>query len=339
MPQPFVSDEELLSYLLGGLDSVDQQKIHQALLVDPVLRRRLTAIQELQTPLAGAQISVPSPADLTSKVMDAIQSTKSNPSQGADKEDVRLQLPIQDPDESSAWTDTLTLAVCIIVLVSLVAPWMLRSRELARSQACVHRLAALGELIQSFARYHKPRTAPEIPVEGPLSFAGAYAVQLHDAELLTDLELRWCPSEVGQLAMNIGFDSQPIPSAKDFEAMSATDQRYWRHVAGGSYAYNLGFFADPSKHRMPLVETDAHIAILGDGPTANEDGSLSFTAHNDGSCNVLFLDGRVQTLQLENATVTLDHPYFNRAGKLEAGLDPFDSTLGPSFVSPRGLTE
>ncbi len=349
MPSPFVSDEQLLAYHLGALSPQEQLEITQWLERDESLRVRLKSMERLSAPLIDIPFKPTPTSALVENVMEQIRAAK-NSDRSTDKSDsekpIAAPIGIKSAEFSEIsgavnWIDFLTFSICGMILVSLISPTIVHYREAARTSQCSARLVELGVQVQDFANLSQKRAFPEIPTSGPFAFAGAYAIRLNDANLLSTPQLLWCPSSSSQKVIAVGAGDFSLPSAQEFENLPEAKQQYWRHVSGGSFAYNLGFINE-EEHRMPLLDGEADIAILADAPLQFDDDNYSFSIHRGDACNVLYDDGRVELIRLiglMNQTDQMDHPFFNRDGRIEAGLDEQDSALGSSFVSPLGQTK
>lgn len=343
MSRPFVSDEHLLAYLLGALSPREQLEITQRLEHDASLCFRLKSIERQVGPVTEFTVEPMPAGGLVANVMDQIrqeQHADSGDDESFSKALPAVQTKIRPSDFSEVsgsvnWLDFLTFSICGMLLISLVSPTIVQYREAARASQCSSRLAELGVQVQDFANRSHRGTLPDIPVSGPFAFAGVYAMRLNDAGLMSGSQVLWCPSISMQKAISTNGGGYTLPSASEFASLPQDKQEYWRHISGGSFAYNLGFI-DRDEHRMPLVDDEADIAILADAPLQIDDDEYLFSVHRGDACNVLYDDGRVELIRINSLSDSIDHPFFNRLGKIEAGLDENDSALGSSFVSPLG---
>jgi hypothetical protein len=341
--RPFVSDEQLLAYLLGALSPHEQLQITQLLEHDASLRSRVKILESQAAPVTEISLEPIQPGGLVANVMDQIQREQYDASyeDASSREGlpaVEAKIRPSDFSEISGtvnWLDFLTFSICGMVLISLISPTVVHYREAARASQCSSRLSELGVQVQDFANRSQNRTLPDIPVSGPFAFAGVYAIRLNDAGLMSGPQVLWCPSIPTQKTIVTNGGGYTLPSAGEFASLPEAKQEYWRHVSGGSFAYNLGFI-DQNDHRMPLVDDEADIAILADAPLQIDGDEYLFSVHRGDACNVLYDDGRVELIRINSLSDPVDHPFFNRIGKIEAGLDENDSALGSSFVSPLG---
>jgi hypothetical protein len=342
----FISDETLMGYSLGALDGDEQQQVIRALQQDRYLRLRLKSLSTLADSLAGDQEKFEPPQSMVQKVMASVDSDRGEDSTEAlaegceltasDKRGVAISPAGDGPTAGGIrLLDLAFLSGAAVLLAAIVGPAILRSRESSRIQRCAAGLAQLGQSIHDFAFRQRDQRIPEIPIVGPMAFAGVYAIRLNDAELLPDRSVLWCPSQQSQRKVSMAFSDRELPSAESFERLPAVEREAWQHVAGGSYAYNLGTVLN-HQYSMPTLDDQTNLALLGDAPLPDEEGKPSFNTHQGESCNVLYEDGRVELLRLMETIDLPDHPYLNQRQEMEAGLAPNDSALGASFLSPLG---
>lgn len=102
---------------------------------------------------------------------------------------------------------------------------------------CSNNLASLGASLVSFAELNPDRRFPSLDLQGPFAFAGSYAIRLNDIALIDRQDVLWCPS----LTPTIGYRVQ-LPSEQQVRDAAPYRLQQWKQTAGGTYAYNLGFF-------------------------------------------------------------------------------------------------
>ena len=342
----FISDETLLGYLLGALDEQEQNSVHDALLRDRILRARLNALQAMSVPIADEDELYEPPARMVSQVMFDVsesdresQQTDSSLIESPDRSDKRSPSQLSAENRSlirtNSWLDTGMSLTAAAIGFCLVAPAILQTRETARTSQCAAGLMTLGQQIRDFAFQNRNSRVPEIPTEGPLAFAGVYAIHLNDAGLLIEKQILWCPNAGDQRLTVVGMGKHRMPSAVELKMLSAERRRVWQHIAGGSYAYNLGVMIN-NQHTMPSIDDRSDIALLADAPTQSPVAKMVFTAHRGQASNVLYRDGRIRLLRLDHDYDGPDHPYLNRNGVSEAGIESDDSAMGASYLPPLG---
>ncbi len=340
----FISDETLFGYLLGALDDQELALVNDALQHDKHLRVRLNAIRAMSAPMLNDGEIYEPPGSMVSQVMSDVRDYENNAPLSNFPE---VESACDDDSESqrattriafggkSSWLDTGMSLTAAAIGFCLVAPAILQTRETARTSQCAAGLMTLGQQIRDFAFNSRHSKVPEVPVDGPLAFAGVYAIRLNDAGLLQDKQILWCPSD-GQMRFSIvDIGERRLPSADELTALPDKNRRVWQHLAGGSYAYTLGVMIN-SVHTMPSLDDSTEVAILADAPIQSNGGTLIFSAHRGFASNVLYRDGHVRLMRLNHGYDGPDHPYLNRNGVTQAGVEHGDSALGASYLPPIG---
>ncbi|MFN9594620.1 MAG: hypothetical protein ACK56G_18175 [Pirellulaceae bacterium] len=330
-----ISNETLLGFLLGALDAPTMSKVAQRIAESEELQERLLELQQRLMPFADAEDDPPIPEGLAERTLDAIAAVSheesADPTASPDPVSAPLRpLAAQEGlsrTERQGWWDFAGTALGVAICIGLLLPALMQSREQARREQCSRNLAQLGFSLSQFASLSPQRHLPQIALQGPMSFAGSYALQLNDAGILDDAGQLWCPS-LGGLWLVQGS----LPSESAMKKASDHFQSYWQQLAGGSYAYNLGYWSE-GVYSAPRLDGRANYAILADSPLEDE-GRDQWMVHGGRGINILFEDGQVRFVPVLPQLDLPDHPYFNRRGVREAGVDPDDSSLGPSQSPP-----
>ena len=360
---PLPSDETLLGYILGGLSDEENADIEALLLGNPSLQQRLRDLRSLLEPLAEEFLAEERLAEETpDKAISPPDSLSDNPSGGQHE---TLDLPpaglieqtlwaIEQQSKSPsptrafalsqqfhsgesqstrvAWLDSLVALVAGIVVLSFLLPGILRWRESARQHECAENLRHLGSALISFAQFQPTHRLPAIEPQGPLSFAGVYAIRLQDKELLDTKRWLQCPGE----------PSSPwlanIPTSQQYLQAPESKRYVWRMLAGGDYSYHMGSIVE-DKYQAPSIESSARVAWIGDRWPAElhtEPNDEDFELHGNRGLNVLYNDGSVQWLKLPKLQklASIDHPYLNHQLKVAPGIGEADACLGPSHLLP-----
>lgn len=344
----FISDETLLGYLIGALDDQENLLVQEALQKDRHLRIRLATLQSMTISMKDVREIFEPPGTMVSRVMSnvtmndvesdrVVDDTSTSKLLSTNAKDLSLVSSSCDGKSSikNVWLDAGISFSAAMIGFCLIAPAILQTRESARTTQCASGLFALGQQIRDFAFQNRHTTVPEIPVDGPLAFAGIYAIHLNDAGYLEEKQVLWCPSEMNYRLAVVGRGDRRLPSATELQTISAAKLRLWRHIAGGSYAYNLGMLVN-NQHTMPNIESRSDVAILADAPIQTEKSTTLLTTHRGQASNILYRDGRVQLIRFDHGYEGSDHPYLNRLGLTEAGIDEDDSALGVSYLAPLG---
>ena len=360
---PLPSDETLLGYILGGLSDEENADIEALLIGNPSLQQRLRDLRSLLEPLAEEQLAEeqraeesqdqainPSdslsnnlsgaqpetldlpPAGLIEQTLRAIQQQSNGPSP---TRAFALSQQFHSAESQStrvAWLDSLVALAAGIVVLSFLLPGILRWRESARQHECVENLRHLGSALISFAQFQPTHRLPAIEPQGPLSFAGVYAIRLQDKELLDTKRWLQCPGE----------PSSPwlanIPTSQQYLQAPESKRYVWRMLAGGDYSYHMGSIVE-DKYQAPSIESSARVAWIGDRWPAELHSELNdedFELHGNRGLNVLYNDGSVQWLKLPKLQklASIDHPYLNHHLKVAPGIGEADACLGPSHLLP-----
>ena len=325
-----ISDETLLGYLLIALPESEQCRIETLAISDSVLRQRIEDLRDLLDPIRELSSLVEPRADLTASTMALIEQAEQSDSL-VSNQDARMSQPLFESDRATrlAWIDSLVALAAGIVLLTILLPSVWYSRETSRKNFCVENLRELGHALSLFAQRDSNRKIPQIEVNGPLSFAGVYAIRLKEVGLLESPKWIWCPA--GE-----SFDvDQAIPSLHAFLAASSRQQQNLKNTAGGNYSFNLGNLVE-GDYETASLNGRSQFALIGDSllPVASDQGTGA--VHGGKLSNVLYDDGRIQSVRVhqKNTAPMLDNPYLNREMQQAVGRGLDDTCLGPSFQNP-----
>ncbi|MFO0922370.1 MAG: hypothetical protein U0905_07785 [Pirellulales bacterium] len=325
MNLPIPSDEVLFGYLLGALSEEEHLEVEQALIAYPHLHERLENLQKQLLLLTQADEYFEPPAGLVDRTLQQVsavqESGNSNPQLNSDN--VQLEFIWL----KRSWMDVLVATAASVACLALFAPKILSSRELARRETCSNNLASLGAALLQFADLDAKHRIPQIETTGPFAFAGNYAVQLRERNLLEKTNIVWCPSLVPPTGL-----FAPIPSCDQLKNAPAERVKQLQNVAGGSYAFNLGV-VENGAYQAPQWSNRPYFAILADAPVRIGQTD-QFLVHGGQGLNILFEDGHIAFIKIDDQANLPDHPFFNRIGVRIAGVDPDDSSLGPSYWHP-----
>lgn len=334
-----ISDETLLGYLLLALPDAEQWRIESLAFEDETLRRRIADLRDLLEPMREAPQQFEPRSDLTESTMALIQQATQEGNAASQQSAAGMSQPLFENNRATqlAWIDSLVALVAGITILTVLLPSVWYSRESARRSSCAANLRELGHALTMFAAGNQDRQLPKIEANGPLCFAGVYAVRLKGAGLLESSRWIWCPAIE---SMDVG---QEIPSIQSFMAASPVTQDRWRFTAGGNISYNLGNIVD-SDYETPRLRGSgrSHFPLLGDSiltiDSEGERGAVHglAAAHASNVANVLYDDGRVQAVLYSqlNVSSAIDNPFLNRDLLQAVGCGLDDSCLGPSFQNP-----
>ena len=337
--QSSISDETLFGYLLFALPDAEQWRIESLAFEDEALRKRIADLRDLLEPMREAPQQFEPCSDLTESTMAFIQQATQEENAAPHQATAGMSQPLFENNRATrlVWIDSLVALAAGITFLTILLPSVWYSRESARRSSCAANLRELGHALSLFAASNQDRQLPKIEADGPLCFAGVYAVRLKGAGLLESSKWIWCPALE---SMDVG---QEVPSIQSFMAASPVIQDRWRFTAGGNISYNLGNIVDSDYETPRLSGTGrSHFPVLGDSIlTIDSDGERGAVhglaaAHASNVANVLYDDGRVQAVLYSqlNASSAIDNPYLNRDLQQAVGHGLGDSCLGPSFQNP-----
>lgn len=340
-------DEDLLGYLLAALEPHEMRRVAQRLEEDPGARQQMSQIERLLRRFEdGYQPAEPPPSDLVARTLanlpplPSAELAATRRSQMAATSDslIAMQDHVEPPGNATAtWVDWAAGSVATAVLLALLLPTMAEGRFESRKNACQDQLRQFGTAITQFVLRSEHERLPAVSPSGPEAFAGVYAVRLHDAGLMDDPMIRWCPSLDPPMANEVQLTPiNELVSAKQLHEASVDRLREIQRVSGGHYAFTLGVI-DENRFAPPRYESRSSFAVMSDAPMAgipDGDNLREMIGHFGRGINVLYEDGRVQFLSIPSLTSIPDHPLFNHRGQAEAGVNIDDASLAPSWRPP-----
>jgi len=322
-----ISEEILLGFLLSSLPKDEQESIERLASIDPKLRQRIDDLRCLLAPLKELQQEFEARSDLTASTMAMIAAASSQVIPDDLAPDMK---PIREFSQSTkmAWIDSLVTLAAGIVVLSILLPSIWLTRETSRRIACASNIREISQALTSFAQSNLERKLPKIEVNGPLSFAGVYAIRLNDAGLIESRSRFWCPSFEG-------IDrEQSIPSMQSYLTATPHAQQNMRYTAGGNYSYNLGNFV-AGTYVTPSMISSVRFAVMGDTIVPFDPSEELGPIHGRNAANILYDDGTIQFVRIDKLdSLHFDDPYRNRALQQAVGIGADDCCLGPSFQSP-----
>lgn len=132
---------------------------------------------------------------------------------------------------------------------------------------------------------------------------------------------------------SVEFDAQMLRAIEELRWMQTT--------AGGHYSYTLGvrdgdYFSSPRFQGRSSFAVMSDAVVMRNGYVDDATGKKTPTlsSHGGRGINVLYEDGRVGFMTSESMSQIPDHPLFNHAGQIEAGVTIDDASLAPSWQPP-----
>ena len=327
--------EDLIGYLLGALEPEEMQRISDLLREDPELRAELKQLERALRPLDEANDIYEPPGDLVERTMAAIPFGEAGAGDGGEEPAAAPELPSAvglSPDNRPAprdwrWTDVVATSAAALVLAGLIMPGILRERAGARQVACQSQLREMGTALTGYAVGRPDQRLPHLTLQGPEAVSGIYSLRLAGSGLLDSDRPLWCPS----LSIPDQWEGEKLPTLEQLRNASGAQLVFYQRGIGGHYAYSLGVLEGGS-YRAPRFQGRSRFAIMADAPMQALGGWVM--GHEGRGCNILYEDGHVEFVSDLNEGVIGDHPFLNRSGDLERGLDPDDAALGPSDYPP-----
>ncbi len=342
--------EDLLGYLLGALEPHEMEQVEAALRHSAALRAELELLKRSLEPLDTDQPPrFQPPSDLIGRTLAFIdnaeqeRSEESLPGLASAKKSANKLPPAERSSFSTIspnsrgnrfrWGDVVASAIAATALIGVALPSILQSRYEARKVACQDNLRQAGMAVTTYAMRDPEQRLPPLASEGPEAFAGIYSVRLREAGLLDSLQSLWCPSLDPPAWLQ-----RDIPAVAELHSVRADDLSVLQRETGGSYGYTLGVM-DGQQYHSPRYQARATFAILGDMPAralplATDATSKVPGGHDSRGVNLLYEDGHVRFLPIEQVAQTGDDPFLNHHGELEAGVTTDDSILAPSWHPP-----
>lgn len=318
--------DDLVGYLLEALEEPDRKRLDAAL-ADPrdgsAMRRDLDRLRLAMRPLARDRAACPPPPGLARRTLAFVHAqTAATPRP--------MLSPASDAPATVGgariWLDRLIVAASALAASVLVGPLLLDAIEDSRARRTERNLQKISSALQGHAESH--RTYPTPPDSGPLSRAGLYAPTLvSEHRLVADDGTVLVPGSHGGREKKFH-----IPTLDELKAAVGTPQfEELVRTMGGDFGYTLGH-RDATGRLVPnLNRRREHHPIMADAPDPCCEKSSN---HPGGIHYILFEDGHVKRVFLDEIHEEGDHLYRNDDGDTAAADDPDDAVIGDSHHQP-----
>ncbi len=357
--------DDLLGYLLGALEPEQEREIEARLETDEQLRRELREHRKYLQPLGTDSSLIDAPRGLARRVCDTVADRRDTPtlSDGdprpgkTERTDRPVSISAAAPVSTSpsttaatvtefavggrvaavatdlsyppaerrwGWAEVVTVGSIVTAASLLIVPALSFSRYRSQIEACRERMHGVGNALVNYSRAHGG-TFPEIEQEGPLSFAGVYALRLQQAGLIADPADLRCP---GRTPMP-SIDAAPT-TLEDFRNAKDESARRGCLRATGDFGYSLGYVEAGEYYPARNLSRGRH-AVLADAPAA--DGQCGGN-HGCGGQNVWFEDGHAEYLCRSRLGDLDDQLFLNRTGFVGAGIGADDVVIGAPEARP-----
>jgi hypothetical protein len=256
-----------------------------------------------------------------------------------------------------SFSDFLVAVIAACCLGSLIFPAIIHSRFQQRMLACQANMTKIYQGLVAYAESHDGHFV-EIPSQGPLAAAGAFAPILKEAGWIRDDQIFSCagvgdrqvPVHVPSLAdLNSSLASPALATSLErntrgwgknpqvtvsqgpaygVQSKSQVLRDDLRSILSGDYGYSLGYWHD-GQHETLGASEGVLCVLVADSP--HQADPLRLTRNHEGyGTNALLIDGSVQFLPL--AVLGEDRIYENDWGAVAPGARAGDSVVAAGWV-------
>lgn len=318
-------DDNLLGYLLNGLDPATHAAVEAHLRADPQARQNLERMRQALAPLAAdADPSAPPDLAVRTLALVAEHCCRDLP--------VSPTLPHTPAFTRPFWrrADVLVAASLLLVVLGLAFPAINHLRAYRAKIECQNNLREFYAALKTY--YDVNGQLPNFTDKTPLKVAGMVAPLLHDAGLMQKASVR-CPAVGEPLLCTVSVTQFQGLCANGPGGCHGTIQQQADALIP-CYAYSLGYNENGTYHfpNLPKDVLASTLPLMADRPPLFAQAGNS-PNHGAGQ-NVLFHDGHVIFAVSRNVGINGDDIYLNRDMKVGAGVDCRDTVLGASGSQP-----
>lgn len=315
-------EENLIGYLLDGLEADEKRDIETLLQRDEQARRRLEQLRHVLTPLGYDRDDGP-PTGLVARTVGRV-------AEYCCQELPRAPLPANRPVPVRSWwrrADVVAAASLLVLTLGLGVPAVvnMRSKQSAASiTSCQNNLRVFYEGLQAYRNAHGkfPNVAAQ---PEPNKVAGIVVPVLLSAGVLPANNSIRCPANGPTAVCPLTLDQLRALPGDEFLKKATT--------LLPCYAYSLGYRDAAGNYQGPTATDEQPDSLLPIMADTVQDGPVSRN-HGGTGQNVLFADGHVRFATSPNVGFRGDDIYRNKAGQVAAGLDCHDTVLGASASRP-----
>lgn len=313
-----MNQDDLIGYVFDALDPAEQERIEARIASDPELAQQVEALRRVTFPLAADDVMVP-PRGLVDRTVARVSNHESR------RPTVRPMREWSGNSVSIRPLDFIVAATLFGVAALLSIPALMQLRGDQERILCAEQFRRLGVALMMYAEQERSQL-PFVAESGPMSNAGAFAIQLKDRELLPDAKALVCPGANNSVVM--------VPDPKEWlqTSIDTFERDHFRRYMGGSYGYRLGY-QESGRHHGLSVRSDLQ-PVMSDRPPRAEEEFQNANSPNHGNRgqNVLHADGTVRWLP--HPQYGNDHLFRNDCGEVGAGLKSHDVVIGVSESTP-----
>ena len=350
--------EHWLGFLMGALDEDEQALVQRQLAANPQAAEELDQLRSHLLLLSdGLDEAAPPPglATRTCALLDSSAAPAQHPailaqmvetaaptddnaprpksqisrSQGS-RSQGRLESLGMGGTRFSLMDTLVAVGVCVAVAI-IFFPALANSRMLATRLQCENNLRRVGVALQEFATVNKQHRYPAIAPQGPLSVAGAFAPRLLNDGFLHYPEIVQCAERRGKAP------ARSLPTVQQLMNSPVNEVAQLHEKLLAVYNYNLGIQKNGAIV-APQMQGRALYPVASDNLLVQE-GKLAPVAHEDGRFNILFDDGHVEFIALEDLPGPMKHFFLNDEGNVAAGLSEDDPVIAIGTAHPLAVNE
>lgn len=308
--------DDLLDYALGQTEPDRLEALDLELANDPLASHRLFALTNaLSNRLADDGEDFEPPSDLRARTMNRLQEA-TRPQRRTLQDLVPVRVPFR-------WADFGVAAGIFVASLLTLLPQVQRTRLTANTAACAANLQQLGMALTRYALVHNSYPYASSNCSAP--YAGTYALQLNDAQLLPNSRVLDCPCN------GDNHIPDPLPSHSALCAMKSARNAPCLHKL--DYAYSLGMNHNGHTGPPPLHANDL-IPLLADRPPYYDSVQIlsgNSPVHHGRGQNVLFTGGHVKWHPDRHSGADADI-FLNAHRKAAPGVNIYDTVLAPGIT-------
>ena len=332
--------EQLLGYLLDALEPDERSHVEEELCRDPQLQRELELLDEGLDPLRAIEEPIAPPAGLAERTCARLASHRLR--EASERRVVAAKSmgrggrgPVAAMSEERVNACRRTLADLVVAAGVVFAAGLLffpaiqQSRQVARRDACMHKLLQIHFALAGYATNNDGY----FPAIEPGETAGIYAVRLQEGGYINRDGWNICPGTRRQQESGGQHNRlDPIPTRQELQAAEGAELARWVRSMGGTYGSTLHFYEgdrycctkDLRRPNFPLMSDMPPTVLVG----------IDRSSHGGCARNVLYEDGHIRLQTTCLAEGCGDHIYQNDLGYVAAGRHAGDAVIGRSEARP-----
>ncbi|MBI1248597.1 hypothetical protein GC197_12250 [bacterium] len=328
--------EHWLGYLMGALDENEQASVERQIAQDPRAAEEIEHLRSHLNLLADGLDEAAPPTGLASRTCDLLD----NPGLFAEildpvasTEDDAPMPKSRQPFESIGGSrpnftmmDMMVAMGACVAAVVIFFPALASSRMLATQLQCENNLRQVGLALHDFATGNAEKRYPAIPSRGPLSVAGSYAPRLIDNGMLQHPEVVRCSTQIAPAL------KPKMPTVDQMMTATPGNLKRLQEQLANVYNYNIGSVRDgeliaPKMNGRETYPVASDVVLV-------KDGQFLPRAHEDGRLNILFDDGHVELVHIDDLPDSIKQFFLNDKGQVAAGVNEDDAVIANAVARP-----